>query len=173
MTKEETILAVAPGTRHFGAAVFRNGELRHFAVNPLGKLSETGRLANHESLSDSVARMLKPLQQKFEPTVLVLKELNRQQLKSANLKSVFDAFRAEAKQAGIETTTISFETVKKLFCSDRKLTKAKVFEKLSSFFPELAQFCNHPSRWQRKYYTPMLLAAAAGFTFWIQSERRK
>lgn len=171
--KEETILSVAPGTRRFGAAVFRNGELLHFAVHPLGKLAATGRFKNGESLSDAVARALKPLLQRFEPRVLVLKELNRQQLKSANLRSVFEAFRAETKPAGIETRTISFETVKKLFCSKKKPTKAKVFAKLASFFPELAQFANHPSRWQRKYYATMLIAAAAGFTFWIKKGKQR
>lgn len=151
------ILAIAPITKRLGAAAFENAELIYFAVATIksNKIPQSPKI--------KIAQTLRKLISKFEPDLVVVKTLNKQQEKSKNLKTAIKQIKSEAETAGIQTEEVSFNSVRKLLCADDKATKANVFKALAKLYPELRRFLHQPNKWQKEYYDAMLSAVAIGF----------
>lgn len=151
------ILAIAPVTKRFGVAVLENTELVYFAVATV----KSNKIA--QNLKIKISQTIRNLIGEFEPDLVVVKTLNKQQEKSKNLKLAVGQIETEAGRAGIRTEEVSFEAVKKLLCADNKPTKANAFKTLTKFYPELSRFLHQPNKWQKEYYDAMLSAVAVGF----------
>ena len=151
------ILAISPVTKRLGAAVFENTELIYFAVATVKSKNIT------QSLQTRISQTVRNLISEFEPALVVVKTLNKQQEKSKNLRLAIRQIKSECQTAKIQTEEISLESVKKLLCIDNKKTKTNAFATLANFYPELRRFLHQPNKWQREYYDAMLSAIAVGF----------
>ncbi len=150
-------LAIAPITKRLGVAVFENRELLYFAVATV----KSNKIA--QSLKIKVSQTVLNLIGEFEPDLVVIETLNKQQEKSKNLKLAIRQTKVEAETAGIRAVEVSFNAVKELLCGDNKSTKTNAFVKLATVYPELQRFLRQPNKWQKEYYDAMLSAVAVGF----------
>ena len=149
-------LAIAPATKRFGAAVFKDTELIYFAVKTLKPPRIT------ESIKAEVSGSIEHLIREFAPKVIVIKSPGKLQLKSVQFKLITDQIGLAAKFNQIPVSKISFEPVKKFFCFNRKSSKDNTFASLTTVYPELRQFTGSPGSWRKQYYDILLIATALG-----------
>lgn len=142
---DDKLLVASPCTKQMGIAVINQAELVYFAVITFNSPRTP------ENIKTQVSKTIQGFIDDFAPSSLIIKMLGRHQVKSKNLRLVASKVKRAAKRANIPLQEISFEAVKKQLCAGRKPTKANVFKSLSEIYPELKQYVNHPSKWQRDY----------------------
>ena len=156
---DHTILAIAPATKRFGAAVFRDAELIYFAVKALKPPRTT------ESIKKEVSLSVNHLIKEFTPKMIVIKSPGKQQRKSVQFELMSEQIETAANSNQIPVTKISFEMVKKSVCFNRKASKDNAFASLTTVYPELRQFVGSSSKWRKQYYDILLIAAALGYYY--------
>lgn len=155
-TNPPVVLAIAPGTREFGVAIFHGFELVYFAVRNFRR-ELTAKHINRE-----IPNLLKELCQPRKPQILALKEINQYQRASSKLLSIVGCIKQQAYSNEIPVVEISLAQIKGLLGDGKKPTQAKVFQKVAALYPELRQYRNRPSRWQSEYYACIFSAVAVG-----------
>lgn len=159
MTKNKLpiVLAIAPGTREFGVAVFREFELVYFAVKRL----KHGTISKH--LKSEVIALWRELFESYSPKVLAFKRINQYQQTSQTLLLIAECLKKQAADRQIKTVEISLAQIRLLLgSSHRKPTQKLIFQRITALYPELEQYRNRPSRGQENYYAYILSAVAVG-----------
>jgi RNase H-fold protein (predicted Holliday junction resolvase) len=152
----QIILAIAPGSREFGVAVFSERELIYFAVRTLPR----GRSAALQK--EEVSELLLELFANFKPQLVVLRAVSKYQQTSVALREIVKFVKRQAKAREIPVTEISLEQVKSFFQDAGKDTQKRAFQTLANLYPELRQFSSRPSKWQSDYYHNLLSAVLIG-----------
>lgn len=150
------ILAIAPGTRELGIAVFIEFELIYFSVktsNPKNDL--------YNQISKKLHRVIK----RFRPQIVVIKSVSQYQKLSGELKNVVNQIKVEAGRSNLKTVEITLEQIQKEFGNHPKPTQRKIFELLLNDYPELKRFWNRPNKWQNNYYNFLFSAVTVGVAF--------
>lgn len=156
-TKSPILLAISPGTREFGVAVFRGFELIYFGV----KTFKNGTSAKH--LRKEVTDFWQEFSEHYKPTVLALKEVNQYQQTSQTLLMITDYMKIQAEKSKILFVEISLAQIRSVLDGDnKKPTKKRIFQRVAGLYPELQQYENRPSKWQRNYYAYIFSAVAVG-----------
>lgn len=156
MNTSQVILAIAPGNREFGVAVFVGVELLYYSVKTLNP-------KNH--LPPQVSGLLRKFLRWFSPQVVVLKSINQYQKLSDNLHLVVAQIRQEAEQNNLQIVEITFEQIKLELCRNGKSTQKRAFKSLVSDYPELKRFWKRPNKWQNDYYAFLFSAVAVGAVY--------
>lgn len=154
-----TILAIAPGKRELGIAVFNNTDLIYSSVKTLKqrKLSQP--------LFTEVRGIIESLFESFAPDVIVIKAISQYQKLSAALKAIVKLIRFESKRAGLPVVKITLGQIKATLCKSEKQTQQKGFETLLASYPQLQRYWNRPSKWQKDYYAFLFSAVASGAVY--------
>lgn len=150
------VLAIAPGTKEFGVAVFRGFELVYFAV----KTFKHGTFAKH--LKKEVITFWQEFSGYYNPSLLALKEINQYQQTSPSLQLIADCLKTQAQKSKVLLVEISLAQIRSLLGNCKKPTNKKVFQKVAALYPELEQFQNRPNKGQRDYYAYIFSAVAVG-----------
>lgn len=156
MNSPQIILAIAPGNREFGVAVFIGAELLYYSVKTLNP---------KKHLPPQVSGLLRKFFRWFSPQVVVLKSINQYQKLSDNLELIVGQIRVEAEQNNLQVIEISFEQIKRELYPKRKSTQKKAFKSLVNDYPELKRFWNRPNKWQNDYYAFLFSAVAVGAVY--------
>lgn len=156
MIASPIILAIAPGTRELGIAVFIEFELIYFSV-------KTSNPKNN--LLKQVSKKLRSVIKRFKPQIVVIKSVSQYQKLSKELENVINQIKTEAERNNLRTIEITFEQIKNELGNNSKTTQKKVFESLLSEYPELKRFWNRPNKWQNNYYAFLFSAVAVGAAF--------
>jgi RNase H-fold protein (predicted Holliday junction resolvase) len=159
MNSSPIILAIAPGTRECGIALFNGTKLTYFSVKTL-KHQNT-----NQDLPNQVSELIKNLLLWFSPQVVVIKSINQYQGLSVHLNKIVSHIKAEAKIHRVETIEITSEQIKYLIPNGNKLKQKKAFELIVEYYPELKRFWNRPNKWQNDYYAFLFSAVAVGLVF--------
>lgn len=152
----KTILAIAPGKREFGIAVFNGIELAHFSLRTV-KSKRSKKL-----LKTEIVEMMQECITTFQPQVIAIKTISQYQQKSMILKSILRIVERQAEACKIPWIGISTNQVKAMLSNDEKSTQRKAFENLTIFYPELRQFTDRPNKWQNEYYHNLFSAVSVG-----------
>ncbi len=155
----QIILAIAPGNREFGIAVFCGYELIYFAVRTLSH-RRSAALQKEE-----ITELLSELFACFKPQFIALKAVNKYQQTSVALKEIVKLIKRQAKARRIPVTEISLEQVKSFVADAEKQTQKKTFQTLTNMYPELQQFAGRPNRWQNEYYHNLFSAVSVGVVY--------
>lgn len=153
MNSSQVILAIAPGNRELGIAVFVGIELMYYSVKTLNPKNQ---------LPMQVSGLLRKFFRWFTPQIVVLKSINQYQKLSNNLEFVVSQVKLEAKQTDLPVVEITFEQIKRELCHGSKATQKKAFKNLLINYPELKRFWNRPNKWQNDYYAFLFSAVAVG-----------
>lgn len=153
------ILAIAPGKREFGVAVFSGINLLYFSVKTIKNQK------SKKSLSKEITRILGKIFQDFAVTVVVIKAISQYQKLSPDLERIVEHIKFEARQKGLQSAEITIEQIKLVLGKGDKPTEKQAFKMLLASHPELKRFWNRPNKWQNDYYAFLFSAVAVGLVY--------
>ena len=168
-SSQKIILAIAPGKRELGIAVFNNTELVYSSVKTIGQ----GKSA--DSLYPQVVSAIQSLFEGFAPNIVVVKAVSQYQKLSPDLEKIAGRIRLEAARINLETREITLEEIKSELCKTEEMgaTEKKAFRKIITVYPELRKYWNRPNKWQNDYYAFLFSAVAAGAVYLKMLSERK
>jgi hypothetical protein len=149
-------LALAPGRREFGVAVFGGAELVYFSIREI-----KGRRSK-KLIKRQVVEIVSELYGTFEPDHIAIKAISKYQSSSDTLASLIGTVKYQARLRRIPTTEVSIKEIMDQLCPSGRATLKKAFQTLTVIYPELSQFWNRPNRWQNDYYYNLFTAVAVG-----------
>jgi len=155
-SSSKTILAIAPGKREFGIAVFEGIQLAHFSLRIL-----RNRRSN-KCLRKGIVELIQYCICIFQPQVIAVRTISQYQNKSIILKSIVRVVEEQADVNQIPLVEISMDQVKIMLCNNEKPTLTKAFENITVLYPELKQFFSRPNKWQNDYYHNLFSAVSVG-----------
>lgn len=153
------ILAIAPGKRELGIAVFSGFDLVYSSVKII-KYQKS-----QKDLLEEATLILKKLFQEFSINAVVIKAVSQYQKLSPDLDKIVERIKSESMQMGIRIVEITIEQIKSELCKTGKPTQKKAFETILTSYPELKQYWNRPNKWQNDYYAFLFSAAAVGAVY--------
>lgn len=151
------ILAVDPGRRSIGVAVFEGAALRYYAVKVLrvpGTPIDVRRAATH-ALNRLIAT--------HRPDHLAIEQPLIVQQRAELLAHVIRALKIAAKRHGLTINEYSPQSVRRSICGNEVPTKREVARRLAERYPELRRYVTAPGKWVEAYYERMFGAIAVGF----------
>ena len=153
------ILAIAPGKRELGIAVFVGADLVSASVKTIR------RRKSRKLLLREIAVILRQLFEEFSITIVVIKAITQYQKLSPDLKRIAERIKLEADQKDLQVIGITLEQIKSVLCEDQKATEKRAFETLLIDYPELKKYWNRPNKWQNDYYAFLFSAVAVGAVY--------
>ena len=158
MNKNVT-LAIAPGKRELGIAVFSGLDLLYVGVKTI-KCQKSKK-----NLLEEITVILKKLSQEFSINAVVIKAVSQYQKLSPDLDKIVERIKSEFMQMGIQIVEIRIKQIKSELCETGKPTQKNAFETLLASYPELKQYWNRPNKWQNDYYAFLFSAVAVGAVY--------
>ena len=156
MPNQSTILAVDPGTRELGVAVFKNQELIFYHVK-----TATNRKSPLAAL-EIIAAYIRNLVKKYYPTVLAVEKMFITQKNSALLVVAAEQIKAVAKEANLPVYEYAPTSIRKRLCRSGRATKREAARILTLKYPELKRYYLRTAKWERDYYANLFDAVAVG-----------
>lgn len=153
------ILAIAPGKRELGVAVFSGFDLIYVSVKTI---------RCQESKECSIEKMngiLQKLFKEFSIDIIVTKAISQYQKLSPDLERIVECIKSGANQKELPVIDVSVEQINAELCRSGSSTEKKAFKKLVASYPELKRYWNRPNKWQNDYYAFLFSAVAVGAVY--------
>ena len=148
------ILAINPGTRYLGIAVFEGPELLDWRVKVIkGKWSK-----EKQQKTLAVARLFID---QYEPDVLAIKKLHRSR-SSANLNLLVSRIKQVSKRKGLRIHQYSIKDVESFFFPGVKSNKNKLAETITLKYPFLLHEFKKEKSNKNSYHIRAFEAVALG-----------
>jgi len=148
------ILAINPGTRYIGVAVFEGPELLDWRV----KVTK-GRWSKEKP--NKLMLIVRSFIDRYEPDVLAIKKLQCSR-SSENLNRLIHRIKQLSKRKGLRVHQYSIKEVEKFFFPEGKTNKRKLAEILALKYPELSHELKKEKANKNPYHIRMFEAAALG-----------
>ena len=144
---EKTIIAIDPGTRYWGVAIFQGRDL----VVPMVKTFTEKGSVQHRS---KVAKMtFLSLFDKYVPDILVIeKPFPFWSKQSKFLNGIIEAIKDSAENQGMKVREYSPKTARKAVCNNENAGKREAAEKICSMYSELKGYLNQDTRGKDNYW---------------------
>ena len=158
----KTILAVNPGTRHLGLAVFEGSDLIFTTI----KVVKDQRMEDKEVLK-KLEQIILTLITDFSPDILALEEpLPIQIQRSPLLIRMFKRISEIGKQENISVKIYPPPLYRKFICQDEKPTKMQTAYVIATkYYPWLYRYYEKDLKkkwWEEKYWVALFDAVALG-----------
>jgi len=148
------ILAINPGTRYLGIAVFEGPELLDWRVKVIkGKWSK-------EKQQKTLA-VVRNLIERYQPNVLAIKKLHRSR-SSGNLNQLVSRIKQHSKRKGLKVYQYPIKELEAFFFGKAKANKNKLAEILTSKYPFLLHEFNKERSSRNSYHIRVFEAVALG-----------
>jgi len=148
------ILAINPGTRYLGIAVFEGPELLDWRVKVIkGKWSK-----GKQQKTLAVARFF---MDQYEPDILAIKKLHRSR-SSANLNLLVSRIKQLSKRKGLRIHQYSIKDVESFFFPGVKSNKNKLAETITLKYPFLLHEFKKEKSNKNSYHIRVFEAVALG-----------
>lgn len=155
--KRKRILAIDPGTRNIGYAVFENRDLKYFGVKTIPRPH-----ASHGVLSEGKKIMARLLAD-FSPTVVAVERTyfgnNRG---SVTLNRLVQTILSTGERRGLDVLCLPVNTIRKRVCGNGWAQKAQVVKMLCREFPQLRAYGTSNREWKRDFNQNIFDAVALG-----------
>lgn len=158
-SSSRVILAIAPGKREFGIAVFVGTDLTYASVKTLRKDPLK------KSLFESITGMLQKIFENFSIEIVVVKAISQYQKLSPDLDKIIKRIKFEGQRKNLPVVEVSIEQIKAVLGNGEKITEKRAFEALIESYPELEKYRNRPNKWQNDYYAFLFSAVAVGVVY--------
>jgi RNase H-fold protein (predicted Holliday junction resolvase) len=149
------ILALDPGARECGVAVFAGASLLYFATKILT------RQVSADALLLQVKRLTTALLVEYQPDVVIL---SHKRLPSPTIQAVARQMRRTAQAHALTIQQYTLADAQRTICASRTATRQEVIACLIARFPALRHYTVQPTKWQIAYRQRMFAAIAAGVT---------
>jgi crossover junction endodeoxyribonuclease RuvC len=160
MRKTNRTLAIDPGTREMGVAVFENDRLIYHGVEVFPRLlSPQDQL---KLIRTAVARLIHD----FRPDVVVLEKTFMGKSRCAVLLSALgDQIAALGRHRGTTVASLAPNAVKKAVAGYGWATKAEVAKAVAGRYPKLKAYLPPGRKWKLQRHYNMFDAVALGVAF--------
>ena len=149
-----TILAINPGTKYIGIAIFQPPDLVYWGIRVLkGKWSQE-KIRNVETALQNHI-------DKYHINLLVLKKLHASR-SSANLNYLVKLIKELARKKGIELSFYSLNDVKEFLAAGVKTNKMDIAGIVTARYPFLIHELEREKKHKHPYFVRMFEAIAAG-----------
>ena len=152
--KPPRILAVNPGSRYIGIAVFRGPELLDWGVKVVGGKTPSGKLG-------CVRAILRDCVERYDPDVLSIKRLHRSR-SSPRLRDLTRKLIALSRRRGIKVYQYSIRDLECALCPAGRANKRKLAEALVTTYPALVHELQREKQHRNPYHIRMFEAVALG-----------
>ena len=156
---QNIILAIAPGKRELGIAVFAGVDLIYVSVKTIRHRK------SKKILLKEITEILQKLFEGFQVKTVVTKAISQYQKRSPDLETIVELIKSASAQKELQVTEVTLDEIKSALCKSEKATEKKAFETLLISYPELERYCNRPNKWQNDYYAFLLSAVAVGAVY--------
>ncbi|MGD0596848.1 MAG: hypothetical protein ABSA64_04910 [Sedimentisphaerales bacterium] len=148
------ILAINPGSRYIGVAVFYGNALQDWQIKNVPYLPEKRKLAKVKNI---VLRLI----ERYEPDIIALKKFHPSKM-SIHLKRIVNLIEKLACQRKIRIHNYSIKQVTDLIISDEPKNKARLAEVLANRYPDLMREFRKDILSKHHYHIRMFEAVALG-----------
>ncbi len=160
LKKPLKILAINPGTKYLGLAVFEGSDLRYWGIKILrGKWSGQKFEKAKEIILD--------LKDDYEANTLAIKRLHRSR-SSANLSQLVTKIKEFSKRKGLKVYQYSLKDLKDFFSLGTKINKKGIAGLVVSQYPFLTHAFDKEKRNRNPYFARMFEAIALGIVCFNQ-----
>jgi len=157
------ILAINPGTRYLGIAIFRGAELRDWRVKVVeGKWSE-------EKIN-KIKTIILNLIDKYGPDVLAIKRLNLSR-SSSNLTRLSTKIKNLARRKSLMVYQYTLDDLKAFFSPKDKISKKKMAAMVTKAYPALCHELGKENSNRNSYYIRMFESVALGLVCYRQLDK--
>lgn len=157
-----TILAVNPGSRYVGLALFKDDDLRDWRVSSLGK----GTL---ERRKDGFRKLLSSFVDRYGIKRLVLKKVGPAR-SSGMLDGLVQTARHYAKEEGIGIAEIPLETIEGVLIKEGRRNKRMLMETVATRYTFLLPSVESQKQSRNPYLIRMFEAVAVGLAYLAGNE---
>ena len=158
-SSQNIILAIAPGKRELGIAVFIGADLIYVSVKTIKHRK------SRKFLLAEITGILEKLFDCFQVQTVVIKAISQYQKLSPDLERIVELIKLKSVQKQLQVSVVTLEEIKSALCDNEKQTEKKAFEILLASYPELTRYWNRPNKWQNDYYAFLLSAVAVGAVY--------
>lgn len=152
--KPLTILAINPGSKYLGLAIFQESDLRYWGIKVLkGRWSKNKILKVKIILSDLIGQ--------YEPNVLAIKKLNPSR-SSKNLNHLVANIREFLRRKILKVYQYTLKDLEKFFSPEGRINKKKMAELVVSHYPFLIHSFDKERKNKNPYFIRMFEAIALG-----------
>lgn len=155
-TNQANILAINPGSRHMGIAVFCEMELREWSIKILHKVTSKEK----EELAIEIIQEMIRL---YCINKVVIKKLHPSR-SSSNLEHILSALKKCILKSSIELCEYSLDAVENFLITSQRKNKTNIMQEVVTRYP----FLNHELEMERRnknhYFIRMFEAVALGIT---------
>lgn len=157
------ILAVNPGTRYLGMAVFSGAELSSWQLKVL-----RGRWSKKKL--ERLREILNQICDVCQPDVLAIKRFHPAR-SSLNLELLCQRIREFARRKGMKVYQYSIEEVENFFSPEDRTNRMGLAETIASRYPELSHELKKEKESRNPYHLRMFEAVALGSMCFHQLDR--
>lgn len=155
-TKPTKILAIDPGTKELGLAIFSGEGLCYYAVKTFKRQgSERAQLAE-------ISNYLIGIVQAYRPQTLAIEKTNLIQKSAVLLNLAAAEIKQTARQHEMAVYEYAPADVRRAICQSSKATKRETAKRIAERYPELSRHLRQPSRWGELYWANIFDAVAVG-----------
>jgi len=148
------ILAINPGTRYLGIAIFKGAELRDWAV----KVAE-GKWSNEKA--KKINKIILSLINEYNPNILAIKKISPCR-SSTNLKRLTSKIKNLARRKGLMIYQYSIGDLKAFFSPKNNIDKKKLAVIVTKVYPSLCHELEKENSNRNSYHIRMFEAVALG-----------
>lgn len=156
MLIKPNILAIKPGGREFGIAVFQGQELLFYVV-------KTIKPHQHKRLSyQLITKLLNKLIVTYSINAIAIEQVPRFQSNASKINRLLEHLQQLAKEKEIFLFLYERKVIRNFVAQNERGTKQEVARKISLAYPELTQFIEAKKNWRDLYYGKLFSAVAVG-----------
>jgi len=148
------ILALNPGTRYLGIAIFEGAELLDWGVKVI-----KGRWSNKKM--EKVKKIVLDFIERYGPNVLAIKKLHPSR-SSPSLGRLASAVKVLLKRRGLKVYQYSVKDLESFFSPEEKVNRKGMAELVASMHPELRPELEKEKSHKNPYHLRMFEAVALG-----------
>jgi hypothetical protein len=148
------ILAVNPGWRYLGIAVFDEYELREWRLKCLPAIPQKRKL-------EKVTNILVDYIKRYDLNVLAIKKIHSSR-SSSNLESMVIHLMNHCMKKGLLAFTFSLNDVETFLSPQEKINKKRLVEIVVSEYPDLLNEMNRERQNRNPYFLRLFEAVALG-----------
>jgi len=164
LNKKNRILAIDPGAREMGIVILDGSQLVHYGVKSLKKFRPESQL------KEKVKVILKRTIVEYEVKTVVVETGWFSQTASPLFRAVIESTQEIVQQMKLNFASYAPQTIRRLFCINRKATKKNTAATLVARYTEVGHHLPQMKRSREKYWQHVFDALAAGLAHIMKSE---
>jgi type I site-specific restriction-modification system R (restriction) subunit len=152
--KLHKVLAINPGSRYFGMAVFKGYELDYWGIKNINA-TDSGRKKK------KIKTLISAFIEKYESDALAIKRLHRLR-SSKQLNRLVSSIKQVAKGKGLNIYQYSIKDLEAFFSPEKRINKRKLSEIVALKYPSLLHELNKEKHNKNPYHIRAFEAVALG-----------